>query len=396
MFIIKNSGQYEHITNLQPRSKYVTHRNNKSQKNVPFHITQSPKISNQKFRDEIVFPSESFEPIKHNKHSYSVDQINFLNNKLIQSTHKAKLKRLTSAAPLSIKSFPQQSTPLNDENAVPYKHIQPKPQSTTHRPHSAMNIISKSHSLELLSKQKQKPLQRSTLYKLVPPSCSCSTTTDRYKPTSFNLFLQKINDSNLYKQSIKQLNITKYLKHKELSSRNLYNNNDNSCCSGVHDMITPQQQQQRYNMSNVFNTIDHSAMPSASSKELLDRFSRVFQSNSSLPLDPVQKYATLINHESNKCYIYNTLKRNESAFTKEEIMKNTTKRNVIAKNQMIGNYINKTRSFSNKENKEYMKFYNRNPKCFRIQKSIGKDLDEMFKGYKGVCEWPFKKEVKVE
>ena len=168
-----------------------------------------------------------------------------------------------------------------------------------------MNIISKSHSLELLSKQKhkQKPLQRSTLYKLVPPNCSCSTTTDRYKPTSFNLFLQKINDSNLYKQSIKQLNITKYLKHKELSSRNLYNNNDNSSCSGVHDMITPQQQQQRYNMSNVFNTIDHSAMPSASSKELLDRFSRVFQSNSSIPLDPVQKYATLINHESNKCYI---------------------------------------------------------------------------------------------
>ena len=395
MFIIKNSGQYEHITNLQPRSKYVTHRNNKSQKNIPLHITQSPKISNQQFREEVIFPSESFEPKKH-KQSYSVDQINFLNNKLIQSTHKAKLKRLTSAAPLSIKSFPKQSTPLN-ENVISsninlsYHQIQPTSKSNTYRPHSAMNIISKSHSLELLSKSKQKPSQHSSLYKLVPSNC-CSTTTDRYKPTSFNLFLQKINDSNLYKQSIKQINITKYLKHKELSSRNLYcsnNNNNNS----VHDTAA---HQQRHNISNVFNTIDHSAMPSASSKELLDRFSRVFQSNSSVPLDPVQKYATLINHESNKCYIYNTAKRNESAFTKEEIMKNTSKRNVFAKNQMVGNYINKTRSFSNKENKEYMKFYNRNPKCFRIQKSIGKDLDEMYKGYKGVCEWPFKREVKVE
>ena len=107
MFILKNIDQYEHITNPQPRGKYLVHRCYIPNQGLPFPITQNHRISHKKFREEEIFPSESFEKKKF-KWSYSENEIKYLNNKLIQNTQKEKLKRLSSANPLQSRLKPKQ------------------------------------------------------------------------------------------------------------------------------------------------------------------------------------------------------------------------------------------------------------------------------------------------
>ena len=83
--------------------------------------------------------------------------------------------------------------------------------------------------------------------------------------------------------------------------------------------------------------------------------------------------------------------KNTTALTKNEIVSNTVKRNVTSKNQIVGDYVNQIRIFSNKENKEYMRFYNRNPRCFRIKRNISANISDLYGTYRSLCEWPFKK-----
>jgi hypothetical protein len=421
MFILKNIDQYEHISSPQPRGKYLVHKCYIPNQGLPFPITQIHRISHKKFREEEIFPSESFEKKKF-KWSYSENEIKYLNNKLIQNTHKEKLKRLSSANPLQTRLKSKRIlTNQKNENSTNLSFYGTSNNSTSKyqnltknkssaRPHSAYNIISKVHSLELKSHIKSnqpnqnnniknkilklcKPNNKpTTLYKVKPPSLS----NDKYKPQLFNSFIQQINDSNLYKTSIIQLNKTKEFRNKELLSNNLFpeQNNNNS----FNELLTPQRKELIFHKtkSNIFLSDSQTSIKRESKQELLKKFTPMFESNSSMPPQNIQKYATLLNHESNNYYIYNPSKKNENVFTKDDIVKNTLKQNINAKNQILGNYLNNAGSYSNKENKEYMKFYNENPKCFRIKNDVGANLREIYKTYKNLCDWPFKKEMKVD
>ena len=69
----------------------------------------------------------------------------------------------------------------------------------------------------------------------------------------------------------------------------------------------------------------------------------------------------------------------------------TSKKNPNAKNQILGDFLNQTRNFANKENKEYLKFYNTNKNCFRKTKNICTSFGNLYGQYKPLCDFPFKK-----
>ena len=209
-----------------------------------------------------------------------------------------------------------------------------------------------------------------------------------------NTHSHSVNDNS----RMQHLNNSKALCFHQLFEKNTKNVNSEEATKRHHKQINPfhaqQQLMQHRNKSNIFpyNNSDNTFHCTSASNELNEeRFSRIFESKSDISTLPSHKYATLVNHESNSYYIYNPSKKNTTALTKNEIVSNTVKRNVTSKNQIVGDYVNQIRIFSNKENKEYMRFYNRNPRCFRIKRNISANISDLYGTYRSLCEWPFKK-----
>ena len=334
--------QYSYISQEQKRSKYVTHRVHPTPTLLLYTCKQSPKISSERLRSEKIKIEEKKEnpPLKVN------------NNKTVSLKNEnlnIQKRRIQSAAPT---------------NRVRGK-------KKLARPNSTINIFNK----RVLDFEKSKMIRPSTS----KPKICCN---DRYKPKNFEIYQKVTKDPKLYERSLSQIFSTKIIKNKNLSSQELYfehQEDDNSIQQ--QNLYCPQLK------SDIFFQKEKKATNISSQQ---NQFSTVFESNSQWAPQTKSNQLSMINHESIKYYIYNPGAKANN-LTKIEIIEKTSKKNPNAKNQILGDFLNQTRNFANKENKEYLKFYNTNKNCFRKTKNICTSFGDLYGQYKPLCDFPFKK-----
>ena len=333
---MKNIDQYAYISQEQPRSKYVTHRLHIPLPLLLYSNIQSPKISTERLRND---------NIKIGNPNKSVEIVTIKKEKKINRTQSARL-------------------------------IKPKAQNKKmSRPHSAMNLLSNNKKYMLYTKEEIKG---------IPSTREKIKGSDRYKPKDFEKFNSCIINKKLYERALKQRESTKELKKRNLSSYELYfDNNSEELHQSQPSHIHYLQDKQKSDIFFFNDTNKDKKEEKVNTKQFYSNF------DSKSEWEPKKNELSMINHESVKYYIYNPGAKT-NFITKEEVVNQCNKKIPTARNQILGDYINQTQSASSKVNKEYIKYYNSNKNCFRTKKNLCNQYGDLYCKYKPLFEWPHK------
>ena len=398
MFILKNIGQYEHITRLQRRGKYIPHCVLLPRVKPPATNEQDIKIQSNPITTDSLIPKESFEK-KKIKFTYTEDQINWLNKKLEENTNKEKRKHTPITIPLMTKQLQTQNDSINSDNSYSsFKNSNISRNERTviknqsfARSNSTGNLITQPHTLEYIPKKhnfKEKLLpsnsislyyknninstnnkiitiheynnKPNTLYRRNSDNSSKSFNENNINKRVYKSFIQKLNDSN-FNEQFRQINKTNELKNKDLIARKMLFN--------IKNKKDYQDNPLTLNQSIIINE----KCKKHTCKRETGQELRIKSFVDSEPKNRVSNQITqknIISNETNVEKIQNSQEINKNVFDNRNYTQEVKKKLIHSKSQVFGKYLNQTYIVSEKDNQSFVKFYNRKPKRMRIKQNI--------------------------
>ena len=342
----KNNEEVPYILKEQRRGKYIFHRcqsaklfqNYVNQINkIKQELKQSPKLFSNKFRNEII--------------QQELNKIRTTSDDTLKK-NKFKIKSLhNTSCDFEMKTSKNNFSEKNKKIKIS-------------RPSTAISSL----------------LKRNRLFK------------DKFKPNGYNKYNDIYTSSEIFKNNLKNYEISNENKVHNLSSYNIekimndektlfenffIKNKNNKELNEQLKLLHSKSQ------SDIFflkEPKDNLIIPN---KKPLN-YNVLYESISKISDDNIQP--GLINHNSIKYLIYNPSKK---SFTKtlEEISNKSLFKNPAQKQGLISKFLNK-RNF---DNKQYNYFYNYDSRIFHKTKELCSKYVDIIKTNKGLTGWPFKK-----